>query len=163
MCRATDSQTFFWQVFFKTETCAVCVYVCCNKNTRLLENTHEKTLEKISKFWLKFYWILLVGCIPLQKFLWFWQRQAKIWFYFFFSLAWSRIAHFTKEYPPPLFTAFTAVSVAELLLLVSLVRRRRRRDNFPSVAVCVAEYFFLQRDFQQGVTAVHSLQLASSN
>lgn len=105
----------------------------------------------------------------LQKFTWFWQRQAKIWFYFFFSLAWSRIVHFTKEYPPPLFTAFTAVSVAELPLLAFC---RRRRDKF--VSKCTAEYFSVRwthttREYSsthrvdRRGSEVHSLTLVEAN
>lgn len=102
-------------------------------NTRM--ETHTKRLEKKGDFWLKFPLNIAFWLYSVQKFTWFWQRQAKIWFYFFFSLAWSRIVHFTKEYPPPLFTAFTAVSVAELPLLAFC---RRRRDK-----VCVQRYSWI--------------------
>lgn len=107
-------------------------------------------------FWLYF----------LQKFTWFWQRLTKIWIYFLFFTCLVANRSLPKEYPPPLFTAFTAVSVAELLLL-AFCRRDNSKNLCPKVRLNIFQNVWTHTHTSRtcrvdGVSLVHSLQLVPS-
>lgn len=134
LAATTDLLTFF--SFLTERQFCVCMCVLKHKNG----DTHKKDSENFNflEYCLFLLYLFCKNSLDSGK------NWQKFEFYFFFSLAWSRIVHFTKEYPPLLFTAFTAVSVAELLLLAFC--RRAQLTEF--VSKCTAEYFHKYTHFQ---------------